>query len=92
MARYVVTAPSRVLGHPPGGTFHADLDPVQERRLLTSGALELTGSLDDLTRHELDAVAVEHGIPNPQHLHTKAAVIAAINQEKEASDGQDDRP
>lgn len=38
---YRVTAPSEVLGQKSGTEFKAELDPVQEQRLLTGGALEV---------------------------------------------------
>lgn len=38
---YEVSAPSAVLGHGPGESFEADLDPVQEARLLAGGALKV---------------------------------------------------
>jgi hypothetical protein len=36
---YRVNAPTAVLDHEPGDTFEADLDPVQEGRLLAGGHL-----------------------------------------------------
>ena len=33
--------PVRVFDHEPGSTFEADLDPVQEARLIESGALQI---------------------------------------------------
>ena len=37
--RYQVTGIQPVLDHEPGSIFEADLEPVQEARLLASGAL-----------------------------------------------------
>jgi len=37
--KYRVNASTAVLGHEPGETFEADLDPVLEQRLLDGGAL-----------------------------------------------------
>lgn len=37
--RYQVTGIQPVLDHQPGEVFEADIDPVQEQRLVASGAL-----------------------------------------------------
>lgn len=42
MKTYRVSGPNAVLEHAPGQTFQADLDEVQERRLIESGSLEET--------------------------------------------------
>ena len=39
--RYQVTGTQPVLDHEPGEVFEDDLDPVQEERLLASGALRI---------------------------------------------------
>lgn len=41
--RTYTAGPRRVLGHEPGSTFTADLDPVQEARLIQSGAIRPGG-------------------------------------------------
>lgn len=38
---YRVIHRRRVLGHPPGATFTARLDPVQRDQLIASGAIEV---------------------------------------------------
>lgn len=78
---YTVTAPSAVLGNEPGTVFDADLDSVQEERLLASGALSVGDtqpSLNDLSRDELNELALEKGVLNPDNLPSKKAVITAI--------------
>jgi hypothetical protein len=86
---YLVSAPSRVLGHEPGTEFEAELTAVQEARLLASGALKtVTASgggesdLDDLKRDELNELAAEAGIEAADELPNRAAVIEAINQKE----------
>lgn len=37
--KYRVTAPSKVFGVEPGKTFEREIDPVQEARLIDSGAI-----------------------------------------------------
>ena len=37
--KYRVTAPSKVFGVSPGDTFERELEPIQEARLLDSGAI-----------------------------------------------------
>lgn len=38
---YTVTGPVAVLGHEPGTSFSADLEPKHERRLLAAGHLSI---------------------------------------------------
>ena len=43
MPRYRVVGTHEVLGHAPGESFEADLDPVQERRLIAGGHIARVG-------------------------------------------------
>lgn len=81
--RYRVTAPTAVLDTEPGKTFEAELDPIQEERLLVGGHLEIEGETpsDDLASlplEELDEIAHDLGVENPESLPDDTAVIQAI--------------
>lgn len=77
--RYRVSAPSRVLGHSPGETFSADIETVQEARLLDSGALVREEEIAEQSRDDLDALAQVAGVEGPHKLPNKQAVIDAID-------------
>ena len=80
MQRYRVTGGRPVFGHPPDAEFERDIPSAQEARLLR-GALTRVADLDGLgrlSRIELDDLAEQVGVPNPQALSNKTAVIDAI--------------
>lgn len=74
-----------VLGRCPGETFNADIPPAQEARLLARGQILLAESLDNKTRPELDTLARELGVDDPEELPNKDAVIAAINNKQKGA-------
>lgn len=77
--RYTVTGSQPVLGHRPGETFTATLPQDREARLLASGAIALAvDELDRLTRDDLNLLAAEHGVSDPEQYPNKQAVIDAI--------------
>jgi hypothetical protein len=81
MARYVVIGSRPQFGHQPGQEFEADLSPEREQRAIERGGIRLAengGGLSNLKRDELDALATEVGVTDPEKLGTKAEVIEAI--------------
>lgn len=55
MATYTVTgAQHRVLGHGHGETFDAELDPVQEARLIQAGHLERVDAAEKSAQKKKD--------------------------------------
>jgi hypothetical protein len=42
MSKYVVTGPVAFMGHPPGDTFEAELDPALEARAIARGSIKKT--------------------------------------------------
>lgn len=90
-ARWKVTGTRPVRGHRPGKEFEADLPDAQAQRLQASGAIvpagetsapEKTDGLSGLNREELNALAADHGVENPDGLANKVAVIEAIEAAK----------
>lgn len=79
---YEVTGTKPVFGYQPGERAQLDLPPDKEARHINAGHLQevpAKGSeLLDLSRAELDELAVEVGIPEPDRLPNKAAVAEAI--------------
>jgi hypothetical protein len=78
---YKVTGAQRINGTEPGDTFKAVLPPLQEARLLRRGAIKIEGGRTPsarLPREELDDLAREAQVHEPQNLPTKQAVIEAI--------------
>lgn len=87
---YEVLGQHAVLGHEPGEKFTAVLDPEQEGRMLARGSLRFVdgaaGELLALTRPELNTLAADLGVENPEGLPKKQAVIDAINEAREGAE------
>lgn len=67
----------RILEHYPGETFTADIPEAQEARLIARGQIKVAGGLSQLSRDELDAVAVQLHIDPSDHPN-KPSLIDAI--------------
>lgn len=97
MPRYVVIGSRPQFGHQPGIEFEADLSPERERRAIARGGIrpaENGDGLSGLKREELDALATEAGVKDPEKLGTKAEVIEAIEaatKEPAASGGNQEK-
>lgn len=64
--RYQVTGIQPVLDHEPGSVFEADIEPTQEARLISSGALRVIPMPDLVFPPPLDVEPP----PNPEHAAT----------------------
>lgn len=81
MARYIVTGTRPQFGHQPGAEFEADLSKAMEERAIARGGIALVENgdgLSDLKRDELNALAKEAGVEDPESLSNKDGVIEAI--------------
>jgi hypothetical protein len=95
MDRWLVIGSMPVRGHKPGAEFSEAIPAEQAERLQASGALqhlgpesapEKTDDLLDLTREQLDELAVEAGVENPGDLPNKGEVAEAIRAAEETPD------
>jgi hypothetical protein len=78
---YQNIGPRVVHGAAPGGVFEAALRVGEERALLEAGHIEIVGdaeSLADKPRKELDELAREAGVSDPEKLPNRQAVVDAI--------------
>lgn len=74
-----VVGPRAVLGHQPGETFTATLTAEQEHIYVSGGHLEVVGGqLASRPRDELNELARGAGVPDPEQLPNKQAVVDAI--------------
>lgn len=93
MKQYEVLGQHAVHGYPPGQTFSADLEPAQEKRMLDRGSLRIVPgkSLKSFSRDQLNEQAAALGVPSPDELENKQAVIDAIEtaQNNDDSNGGD---
>lgn len=76
---------------PGGGEFTATEDRaayLRDHGIPVREAKAVERELHELSRAELDARAAQAGIPDPENLPNKAAVIAALTPEPEAASGE----
>jgi hypothetical protein len=97
MARYIVIGSRPQFGHEPGTEFEADLSSEMEQRAIARNGIRLAENGDGLSglkREELNALADEAGVADPEKLGTKAEVIEAIEaatKEPAASGGNQEK-
>lgn len=85
MPKYKVCGTAAVLEHAPGKTFTADLDSVQEQRLLDGGAIKRVGGdgrpapeKPELSLSEVRKLAAEAGVPDAEKLGSLKAAATAL--------------
>lgn len=95
MTRYIVSGPRKAFGYGPGEEFEAEIPEAQERRMIDRGAIRIAPphGLSALSREELNALAEDAGIEDPEQLPNISAVIEAIeakhNEPAASGDGEE---